>query len=170
MFKAYATTGLQATHLADAIKIVNKMISWRLSDEPLNERDDEETSDPSYRQKVRCTIFLGYTSNMVSCGIREVIRYLVQHKMVDCIVTTTGGIEEDFMKSMSHFSLGNFNMDDKQNRLNGHCRIGNILVPNENYIKLEAFLLPLLNQLWQEQQKDKELLWTPSRVINRMGK
>lgn len=73
---------------------------------------------------------------MVSSGVREVIRYLVQHKMVDCIVTSAGGIEEDLMKCKAPFRMGNFNMDDKQNRLNGHCRIGNILVPNENYIKL----------------------------------
>lgn len=104
--------GLQATHLHRAIEIINEMISWRLSDEPLNERDDEETSDPAYRAKVRCTIFLGYTSNMVSCGMREIIRYLAQHKMIDCIVTTTGGIEEDIMKCLGTFHLGEFNMND----------------------------------------------------------
>lgn len=73
---------------------------------------------------------------MVSSGIREVIRYLVQHKMVDCIVTSAGGIEEDIMKCLGDFKLGAFHMDDKQNRINGHCRIGNILVTNTNYIKL----------------------------------
>lgn len=67
---------------------------------------------------------------MVSSGMREVIRYLVQHKMVDCIVTSGGGIEEDIMKCMDNFRLGAYHMDDKQNRLNGHCRIGNILVTN----------------------------------------
>ncbi len=92
LFKSFSTMGFQATHLHKAIEIVNEMISWRLSDEPLNERDDEQTSDPAYRAKVRCTIFLGYTSNMASCGMREIIRYLAQHKMIDCIVTTTGGI------------------------------------------------------------------------------
>lgn len=34
------------------------------------------------RMKTGCTIFLGYTSNMISCGIREIIRFLVQHNMV----------------------------------------------------------------------------------------
>lgn len=29
-----------------------------------------------------CTIFLSYTSNLISCGIRESIRYLAEHKMV----------------------------------------------------------------------------------------
>lgn len=79
---------------------------------------------------MRTRIFLGYTSNMISSGIRETIRYLVEHKMVDCIVTSAGGIEEDIMKCMGDFRLGAFNMDDKQNRVNGHCRIGNILVTN----------------------------------------
>ena len=169
IFKSYATTGFQATHLAQAIEIVNSMISWRLSDEPLNERDDEETSDPVYRANKRCTIYLGYTSNMVSCGMREIIRYLAQHKMIDCIVTTAGGIEEDLMKCMGTFHLGEFNMNDIENRLNGHCRIGNILVANDNYIKLESFLLPLFAKMAKEQVKEG-IKWTPSKVIRRFGK
>jgi len=75
------------------------MISWRLSDEKIDpEKDYDEFLDPEYRKTVRCKIFLGYTSNMISCGLRETIRFLVQHKMVDCVVTTSGGIEEDIMK------------------------------------------------------------------------
>ena len=30
IFKSYATTGLQATHLHKAIELINQMISWRL--------------------------------------------------------------------------------------------------------------------------------------------
>ncbi len=40
IFKSYATTGLQAYNLSKAIEVVNDMISWRLSDEPLNQNDD----------------------------------------------------------------------------------------------------------------------------------
>ena len=29
-----------------------------------------------------CTIFLGYTSNLISSGVRETIRYLAEHSMV----------------------------------------------------------------------------------------
>ena len=56
--------------------------------------------------------------------------------MIDCIVSSAGGIEEDFMKALGNFHVGDFNMDDRNNRLSGHCRIGNILVANENYVKL----------------------------------
>ena len=43
-------------------------------------------------------IFLGFTSNLISSGVREHIRYLVQHRMVDVLVTTAGGVEEDLIK------------------------------------------------------------------------
>jgi len=43
-------------------------------------------------------IFLGYTSNMISCGMREIIRFLCEHKYIDAIVSTCGGIEEDIIK------------------------------------------------------------------------
>lgn len=88
--------------------------------------------------------------------------------MIDCIVTTTGGIEEDLMKCMGTFHLGEFNMNDVENRLNGHCRIGNILVPNDNYVKLENFLLPIFSKMAEEQEKHK-IRWTPSLLIRRLG-
>lgn len=52
------------------------MIKWRLSDEPIDEDETEEYKDEAKRKETRCTIFLGYTSNMASCGMREYIRYL----------------------------------------------------------------------------------------------
>lgn len=101
--------------------------------------------------------------------MREIIRFLAQHRMIDCIVTTAGGIEEDIMKCLGTFHLGEFNMNDVENRLNGHCRIGNILVPNDNYIKLESFLMPLYAQMYKEQVKDS-IKWTPRKFIERLGK
>ena len=50
---------------------------------------------------VRCKLFLGFTSNLMSSGVREQLRYLAQHSMVDVMVTTAGGIEEDFIKVWS---------------------------------------------------------------------
>lgn len=37
MFKTYISTGFQATSLGLAIEEVNRMIKWRLSDEPIEE-------------------------------------------------------------------------------------------------------------------------------------
>ena len=46
-------------------------------------------------------MFLGFTSNLISSGVREQLRFLAQHRMVDVVVTTAGGIEEDFIKVRS---------------------------------------------------------------------
>ena len=51
------------------------MIKWRLSDEPIAEDESEDYRDEEVRKNTRCSIFLGYTSNMASCGMREYIRY-----------------------------------------------------------------------------------------------
>merc|ERR1712107_333367 len=115
-----------------------------------------------------CTIFLGYTSNMASCGVRETIRFLVQHRMVDCLVTSAGGIEEDFIKCLAPTFLGAFDLPGKQLREKGINRIGNLLVPNNNYVKFEEWLMPILDKLLDE-QNNKGVVWTPSKIIHRLG-
>jgi deoxyhypusine synthase len=62
---------------------------------------------------VRCKIFLGYTSNLISAGTRETIRYLAQNNMVDVIVTSAGGVEEDFIKCLASTYLGDFSLKGK---------------------------------------------------------
>lgn len=71
--------------------------------------------------------------------------------MVDCIVTSGGGIEEDFIKCFNSFFTAGFDMDDSDNRKKLQCRIGNILVPAENYCRFEDWLKPLFKKMYKEQ-------------------
>ncbi|CAB1342429.1 unnamed protein product, partial [Coregonus sp. 'balchen'] len=188
LLQSFLTTGFQASSVAHAIQEINKMIEKRLEPQEEEERCDSSPShsgctiflgytsnliSSGVRESIRylaqykmiekrlepleeeercnsspshsgCTIFLGYTSNLISSGVRESIRYLAQYKMVDVIVTTAGGVEEDFIK----------------------C---NLLVPNDNYCKFEDWLMPILDQMVQE-QKDEGTHWTPSKMIHRLGK
>jgi deoxyhypusine synthase len=169
LLKSYKYIGFQASNFAKAVDEVNKMIHWRLSDEPMDEDEVEPYNDPKFRSQVKCTIFLGYTSNMISCGVREIIRFLVQHKMVQCIVTTAGGIEEDFIKCMAPTFLGDFELQGKMLRQKGINRIGNLLVPNDNYCKFEDWIVPILDQMLHE-QTTQGVNWTPSKIIARLGK
>lgn len=57
-------------------------LDWRLANEPIAEDCSEEEKDPAYRESVKSKLFLGFTSNLVSSGVRDTIRYLVQHHMV----------------------------------------------------------------------------------------
>ncbi|EGN93073.1 hypothetical protein SERLA73DRAFT_190246 [Serpula lacrymans var. lacrymans S7.3] len=167
--KSYERIGFQANSLGKAIDIVNRMRKWRLSDEPLAEDESEDYTAPEVRASTRCNIFLGYTSNLISSGLREIILYLVKHKHVAAIVTTAGGIEEDFIKCLGKTYLADFNMDGADLRKRGMNRIGNLIVPNDNYCKFEDWLTPILDSMLLEQQTSGQV-WTPSSFIRRLGK
>ena len=125
MMKAFRYTGFQATNLGLAVEQIQQMRKWRLDHVPFKEGiDDPELFPAEVRKRLRARIFLSYTSNQISCGQREVLRFLVQHKMVDCIVTTAGGIEEDLMKCFEPTFMGDFKLDGRTLRKKGINRIG----------------------------------------------
>lgn len=166
MMNAYITTGYQATHLGKAIAEIKRMRKWRLSDEALLPEEDD---DPLARSQTKCKIFLGYTSNLISAGLRETFCYLAKNKMVDVIVSSAGGIEEDFIKCLAPTYTGEFHLRGADLRKKGLNRIGNLLVPNGNYCKFEDWLNPILDQMLKE-QVEQGVRWTPSKMIRRLGK
>ena len=106
-------------------------------------------------------IFLSFTSNLISSGLRDVIAYLTKKKVVDVIVTSGGGIEEDVIKTYKPFLLGSFEMNDRDLREKGINRIGNILVPNDRYIWFEKFMNKVFDKIKHTLQ--------PSEVIKLIG-
>lgn len=89
--------------------------------------------------------------------------------MVDAIVTTAGGIEEDFIKCLGHTYVGDWALKGAELRAQGLNRIGNMLVPNSNYCKFEDWVMPILDAMLEEQRRDG-VVWTPSKLIARLGK
>lgn len=80
LLKSYCKSGFQATNFGLAVNEINKMLECRSKPLPDDKYNDME--DPFSNVKSNCTIFLGYTSNIVSSGLRETIKFLVQHKLV----------------------------------------------------------------------------------------
>jgi len=113
---------------------------------------------------------------MISSGLRESFRYLVKYKHVSAIVTSAGGIEEDFIKCLAPTYLGSFSTKGADLRKRGMNRIGNLIVPNSNYCAFEDWVVPILDKMLEEQEasKDKDpeeqIHWTPSNIIRRLGK
>ncbi|KAJ3008688.1 UNVERIFIED_CONTAM: hypothetical protein HDU68_002996 [Siphonaria sp. JEL0065] len=172
VIRSMLTTGFQATSVGEAIIEINRMINWRIEDEP-NYQPEEEQPDPDNPNAPpppppKCKIFLGYTSNMISSGLRESLRYLVEHKQVDVVVTSAGGVEEDFIKCLGKTFLGSFSMPGKELREKGLNRIGNLVVPNANYCAFEDWVMPILDEMLEE-QISKGTIWTPSKMIHRLG-
>eukprot|EP00729_Bicosta_minor_P006516 gene6516-23915_t len=81
LLQSYATTGFQATNFGLAVNEINRMRKWRLSDVPVAADEDEAFLDPKVRAETKCKIFFGYTSNLISAGTRESIKFLAQNKM-----------------------------------------------------------------------------------------
>ncbi|KAG9241924.1 deoxyhypusine synthase [Calycina marina] len=149
--------GFQASSIGDAVRIINNMRAWR----------EPETG-------AKTTIFLGYTSNLISSGLRGTFRYLAQHSHVSAIVTTAGGIEEDLIKCLGDTYMGSFSTPGADLRKKGMNRIGNLIVPNSNYCLFEDWVVPILDKMLEEQEESKgseePIVWTPSKFIHRLGK
>jgi len=143
--KSYSHTGFQATNLGKAIGVIKAM------------------------RREKALVFLAFTSNMVSSGVREVIRYLVEHKYVDVLVTSAGGIEEDFIKSLKPFVLGSFEANGEYLSEKGINRIGNIFVTDDRYTYFEKKMNKVLDSVYKEQVARKRPLCT-SEIIEITGK
>ncbi|KAF7931587.1 uncharacterized protein EAE98_004323 [Botrytis deweyae] len=152
--------GFQASSIGEAVRIINDMRAWR----------GPEPTD-------RTTIFLGYTSNLISSGLRGTLRYLAQHRHISAIVTTAGGVEEDIIKCLGPTYMGSFSTPGAELRAKGQNRIGNLIVPNNNYCAFEDWVMPILDTMLAEQEEsrkdpdtDNHIHWTPSKIIRRLGK
>src|SRR3989338_8847680 len=142
---SYGHTGFQATHLAEGIEIVKVM------------------------QREKATIFLAFTSNMVSSGVRDIITYLVKHKKIHVLITSAGGIEEDIIKCLKPFVLGRFDVPGRPLFEKGINRTGNIFVPNDRFAYFDTWMQEFFNEIYKE-QKEKGTIWCPHDLIKRLGK
>jgi len=116
-------------------------------------------------KKNNAKIYLTFTSNMVTSGLRGFFAQLIKLKMADVIVTTVGGIEEDIMKASGEkFKIGNFSADDVELHEQGINRIGNIFINNEAYMNFEDWINPVLSKLYEKQKR-----WAVSELLREIG-
>ncbi len=144
ILESFKSTGMQAKKFHQSVEIIERMI-----------RD-------------KAFIYLAYTSNMVTSGLREVFRYLVEKKKVNVLVTTAGGIEEDIIKVLGDFVLGDFKLKGDVLRERGVNRAGNILIPNSRYCDFEDFIMPILKEFFKRQKETGKVM-TPSELVWKLG-
>lgn len=116
IIESYKTMGIQASNLYQGIQEIRRM------------------------RAASAKIFFGCTSNMISCGARELINFLVKNSHIDVFVTTAGGIEEDIIKCLKPTFMADFHINGKELREQGWNRIGNMVVNNANYVEFETFM------------------------------
>lgn len=126
----FGNLGFQAVELNEASKIVMKM------------------------KRSRAKIFLTFTSNMVTSGLRGFFAQLCRFRIPDILVTTSGSIEEDIMKTIGEdFSLSNFYADDTELHEKGENRIGNIVIRTESYMRFEDLMSEFLGKIYESKKR-----------------
>ncbi len=110
---------------------------------------------------------LSFTGNIVSTGLRGLLAQLILEGFADAIITTCGTIDHDIARGTGHkYYKGDWNIDDAMLRMIEVHRLGNILIPMENYgLAIEKFTRRLLEELTRE-KKD----WSPSELLYEAGK
>ena len=116
-------------------------------------------------KKNNAKIFLTFTSNMVTSGLRGFFAQLIKLKIADVIVTTVGGLEEDIMKATGEkFVIGRFESDDVELHEQGVNRVGNLLIKNESYMNFEDRVMPILKKLYKKKKR-----WAVSEMLREIG-
>lgn len=122
---SYSGVGFQSTEVSKASKLIEKM------------------------KKEGAKIYLSFTSNLVTSGLRGFFAQIINLKMIDVVCTTVGAIEEDIMKANGDkFILSSFKADDHELYEKGENRVGNILITNESYAKFEGLMQGYLLELY----------------------
>lgn len=145
LVESFASLGYQAIELAEAAGVVLKM------------------------KRGGAKIFLTFTSNMVTSGLRGFFGQLCSMKIPDILVTTSGSIEEDIMKSLGDdFEISNFNVDDTALHERGENRVGNIIIHTESYMKFEDKMNEILTKIYETKKRisSSELLYEIGLQLN----
>ena len=141
MLEAYGTTGFQATHLREAVEIIHEM------------------------QDEGAKIYLTFTSNIISSGLREIIAYLAREDLIDVVITSSGSHTEDAIKTAKPFKKGEWDANEAELREKGINRLGNIYVESDNYVWLESWL----NQNFFPKFFEGKKIRSPTEVAEKLG-
>ncbi|MDD3993939.1 MAG: deoxyhypusine synthase family protein [Candidatus Nanoarchaeia archaeon] len=145
LVETFGNLGFQALELYEAKNVILKM-----------KRD-------------KAKVFLTFTSNMVTSGLRGFFAQLCHLGIPNILVTTSGSIEEDLIKSTGEsFEISSFYVDDNALHERGENRVGNLTIRNESYMKFEDLMSKLLLQIYNKKKRlsSSELLYELGLLID----
>ena len=127
---SFGSLGYQSAELNEAVNVVLKM------------------------KRAKSKVFLTFTSNMVTSGLRGFFAQLCKLRIPDILVTTSGAIEEDIMKALGEeFEFSHFYTDDTQLHEEGKNRVGNLVIRNESYMKFEDLMNAYLKKIYDKSKR-----------------
>jgi deoxyhypusine synthase len=85
-----------------------------------------------------CTVFLSLSGAVVPAGMRTLVTDLIRTHLVDAVVTTGASMVHDAIEAIGgHHYKGSWTMDDRELYKYHIFRIYDVLVPEEDYVRLD---------------------------------
>ncbi|MBI2137482.1 deoxyhypusine synthase [Candidatus Woesearchaeota archaeon] len=109
--------------------------------------------------------FLSFTSNMAASGLRGIFIDLAKRKKIDAVITTSGSVDEDIIRSAFPYLQGSFEAEDEALGREGINRMGNVFVPNDRYEFLESKSSEIFQSIYNERKT-----LTVSELLDEVGK
>jgi deoxyhypusine synthase len=130
LLEAMAKTGFQGRKLGEAF------LAWR-----------EMLRDES------CVVFFGMSGAMIPAGMRRVVAHLIEHRLVDVVVTTGANVFHDIHEALGgkHF-LGSPNADDALLFKHGIDRIYDVFASEEEFRNVDRLISELSRELSAEKE------------------
>ncbi len=115
----------------------------------------------------QCTKFLGLAGALVPGGMRNIIRIMIEKRMVDCIVTTGAILSHDLIESSGggHYH-GSESLDDSKLHEMEMSRIFSTLIPYNSFVKFESMVQKILERVPDKRMSTHQFLHELGRNIN----
>lgn len=125
LLEAMGRTGFQGRQLANAVDVVERMVR-----EPNN------------------VIYLGYAGSMSTTGQWKIVRWLVENRLVDVLVSTGANVSEDVFEALGfNYFQGSHTTDDAELLEAKIDRYYDVFADELEYRQMERFLLEFMGEL-----------------------
>ncbi|MGC8692219.1 MAG: deoxyhypusine synthase [Thermoplasmata archaeon] len=114
------------------------------------------------------TNFLSFPADITSTGLRGIFRDAIKNEMFDVIITTAGTLDHDLARSYKNYYHGSFDLDDRELAKHHIYRLGNVIIPKDNYGKIiEEKMHEFFSDIEIREWPLYELVWELGKFIGK---
>ena len=144
------STGFQGRKLAEALQLWSKML-----------------------KRKNIVIWLGLAGAMVPAGMRKIISYLIQRRMIDVIVSTGANLYHDCFESLgSKHYIGTHLIDDVKLRKQRVDRIYDVFASEQKFYELDKWIERVFSQTLRDYYpySSREVLHLLGKILSKVAK
>ncbi|MGP8337818.1 MAG: deoxyhypusine synthase [Methanosarcinaceae archaeon] len=144
---AMINTGFQGRKLAESVQVWHNML-----------KEDD------------LTILMGLSGAMVPAGMRKIISYMIQNRMIDCLVSTGANIFHDCHEAlgMKHY-VGSHLADDEKLYKHGVDRIYDVFAVENEFRNVDHMIADFAKTIEGRTYSSREFMYMLGKEIARRG-